>query len=65
MIYIYGDDYIKYLNDDSAGHLTYDQWKNKQNKSVSSKTISSGSYQTTNYTHGYNSQGINNSKYRL
>ncbi|WP_066319073.1 hypothetical protein [Bacillus sp. FJAT-29814] len=64
MIYIYGDDYIKYLNDDSAGQLTYDQWKSKKNKSVSTKTSSSGTFHASNYTHGYHSPGVINKKYR-
>jgi hypothetical protein len=29
MFYIYGKDYIKYLNDESAGRMTYEQWKDK------------------------------------
>lgn len=29
LIHIYGKDYIKYLNDESSGRITFDQWKNK------------------------------------
>jgi hypothetical protein len=61
MIYIYGDDYIKYLNDDSAGKLTYDQWKSKKSQQGDYKSISSGPYETAKYTHGLNSPG---SKYK-
>ncbi|MDP4085499.1 MAG: hypothetical protein Q8934_12925 [Bacillota bacterium] len=32
MLYMYGKDYIRYLNDEKAGRLTYDQWKDKKMK---------------------------------
>ncbi|MFC4801491.1 hypothetical protein ACFPA1_19350 [Neobacillus sp. GCM10023253] len=41
-MYIYGNDYIKYLNDDSAGHLTYDQWKMKKSQQGTDKCASCG-----------------------
>ena len=32
LMYPQGHDYIKYLNDESAYGLTYDQWKDKKSK---------------------------------
>ncbi len=52
-MYIYGKDYIKYLNDDSIGHLTYDQWKTKNSQHRSSN----GSVEAPRYTEGSHSQG--------
>lgn len=37
-MHLYGKDYIKYLNDESSGRLTYDQWKNKNFKQESDKS---------------------------
>lgn len=36
-MHIYGKDYIKYLNDEGSGKLTYDQWKYKNYKKESGK----------------------------
>lgn len=59
-MYIYGQDYIKYLNDDSAGLLTYDQWKNKNSLQGTEKHISSERVETTRYTEGYYSASVFN-----
>lgn len=59
-MYIYGKDYIKYLNDDSAGLLTYDQWKNKNSLLDSDKSISSERVETTRSNEGYYSSGVFN-----
>nr|WP_263327115.1 hypothetical protein [Neobacillus sp. Marseille-Q6967] len=59
-MYIYGKDYIKYLNDESTGLLTYDQWKNKNSLQGSDKQISSEKVKTTRYTEGYYSPGVFN-----
>ncbi|WP_177177364.1 hypothetical protein [Bacillus sp. MUM 116] len=32
MLYPYGNDYIKYLNDEGSYGMTYDQWKDKNSK---------------------------------
>jgi hypothetical protein len=37
MIYPYGNDYIKYLNDEGSHGLTYEQWKFKNGKQYSDK----------------------------
>lgn len=42
LIHIYGKDYIKYLNDESSGRITYDQWKSKNGKKDSDKCIQCG-----------------------
>ncbi|WP_045520549.1 hypothetical protein [Neobacillus niacini] len=59
-MYIYGKDYIKYLNDDSTGLLTYDQWKNKSSPQGSDKQISSERVETTRYAEGYYSPNVQN-----
>lgn len=38
----YGQDYIKYLNDEAAFRMTYDQWKNKKSKQDSDKCLQCG-----------------------
>ena len=52
LMYIYGNDYIKYLNDDSSGFLTYDQWKNKKRQQMYKHIISKGTTDTFKYTKG-------------
>jgi hypothetical protein len=42
MFYIYGKDYIKYLNDESAGRMTYEQWKDKILRQQTDQNINSG-----------------------
>ena len=37
MLYPYGNDYIKYLNDVGSYGMTYDQWKDKNSKMDSGK----------------------------
>lgn len=59
-MYIYGKDYIKYLNDESAGLLTYDQWKYKISLQDSDKSSSSEGGETTRYTERYYSPGVFN-----
>jgi hypothetical protein len=59
-MYIYGYDYIKYLNDDNSGMLTYDQWKNKDSLQGPDYAILSERVDTTRYTERYTSQGIAN-----
>ncbi|NRD80073.1 hypothetical protein HPT25_22300 [Bacillus sp. BRMEA1] len=36
-MHIYGIDYIKYLNDEGSGRITYDQWKSKNFKKEAKK----------------------------
>lgn len=61
-MYIYGYDYIKYLNDDSSGLLTYDQWKNKNSLQASDLQISSERVETKLYKERYSSQSLNQFK---
>lgn len=61
-MYIYGNDYIKYLNDDSSGLLTYDQWKSKNSLKTSDQQNSSERVETTRYTERYNSSSVNQFK---
>jgi hypothetical protein len=42
MLYVYGRDYIKYLNDETAGRMTYDQWKDKILRQKNEQKIKSG-----------------------
>lgn len=42
MIYPYGNDYIKYLNDEGSYGITYEQWKNKKGKTYSDKCSQCG-----------------------
>lgn len=57
-MYIFGNDYIKYLNDDKKRLLTYDQWKQSSDKRISAKRV-----KTTRYTEGYYSPSdINKNK---
>jgi hypothetical protein len=59
-MYIYGYDYIKYLNDYNSGMLTYDQWKNKDSLQGPDYAILSERVDTTRYTERYPSQAIAN-----
>lgn len=43
MFYIYGKDYIKYLNDETAGRLTYEQWKDKISRQKNEQNLKSDS----------------------
>jgi hypothetical protein len=51
-MYIYGKDYIKYLNDHSAGLSTYDQWKIKKSLQGSTKRNSTERVKTNRYLEG-------------
>lgn len=62
-MYIYGKDYIKYLNDDSTGLLTYDQWKNKTSLQGSNQRNSTERVKTTKYTEGNYSRSVFNKKF--
>ncbi len=59
-MYIYGNDFIKYLNDDRNRPLTYDQWKHKNSQQDSVKRITSERGETIRYTNGYFSPGVMN-----
>ncbi len=59
-MYIYGKDYIKYLNDESTGLLTYDQWKNKNSPQGAGKRNSNERVETTRYTEGNYSPSVFN-----
>jgi hypothetical protein len=61
-MYIYGYDYIKYLNDESSGLLTYDQWKSKNSLQASDLQISSNQVDTTRYTERYSYPSLNQYK---
>ena len=65
IMYIYGNDYIKYLNDDRNRPLTYDQWKNKNSQQDSNKRITSERAETIRYTNGYFSPGVFNKNYNF
>jgi rubrerythrin len=43
LFYPYGNDYIKYLNDEGSHGHTYEQWKNKNSKQYSVKCKQCGS----------------------
>ncbi len=60
MIYIYGHDFIKYLNDDSSGLLTYDQWKSKNSHQAADSCISCGNAKAPKYTKGHYSLSAHN-----
>jgi hypothetical protein len=59
-MYIYGRDYIKFLNDHSTGLLTYDQWKNKSSLKGTNKRNLTERVKTTRYTEGNYSQSVFN-----
>ncbi|NYE07074.1 hypothetical protein F4694_003859 [Bacillus niacini] len=59
-MYIYGKDYINYLNDDKMGLLTYDQWKNKNSLKGSDKGNLTEEVKTTRYTEGNYSPSVFN-----
>ncbi|MDQ0970360.1 hypothetical protein QFZ31_000238 [Neobacillus niacini] len=61
-MYIYGKDYIKYLNDDSTGLLTYDQWKYKNSLQGISNRNSTKKVETTRYKGNYSSSVFNKNK---
>ncbi|WHY03292.1 hypothetical protein [Neobacillus sp. DY30] len=56
---IYGNDYIKFLNDDRKKPLTYDQWKHSNSQQESDKRITS-EMETNRYTNGHFSPGVFN-----
>lgn len=58
-MFIYGNDYIKFLNDDRKRPLTYDQWKNSNRQQELEKRIPS-EMETNRYTNGYFSPSIYN-----
>jgi hypothetical protein len=61
-MYIYGYDYIKYLNDESSGLLTYDQWKSKNSLQATEQQNSSEGVETTRYPDKNYSQSVNSYK---
>jgi hypothetical protein len=61
-MYIYGKDYIKYLNDDSTGLLTYDQWKYKNSLQDAGNQNSTERDETTRYKGNYSSSVFNKNK---
>jgi hypothetical protein len=62
-MYIYGKDYIKYLNDDSTGLLTYDQWKYRNSLQGAGKPNSTERVETTRYPEGnYSPRVFNKNK---
>ena len=61
-MYIYGKDYIKYLNDDSTGLLTYDQWKYKNSLQDAGNQNSTDRVETTRHKGNYSSSVFNKNK---
>ncbi|MFB3162420.1 hypothetical protein ABLO26_13715 [Neobacillus sp. 179-J 1A1 HS] len=62
-MYIYGKDYIKYLNDNSTGLLTYDQWKYKNSQQGEGNRNSTEMVEKTrNPERNYSSSVINKNK---
>nr|WP_306075524.1 hypothetical protein [Neobacillus sp. 179.-C4.2 HS]MDP5195575.1 hypothetical protein [Neobacillus sp. 179.-C4.2 HS] len=61
-MYIYGKDYIKYLNDDGTGLLTYDQWKYKNSLQGEGNRNSIERVKTTRYKGNYSSSVFNKNK---
>jgi hypothetical protein len=61
-MYIYGKDYIKYLNDDSTGLLTYDQWKYKNSLLDAGNRNTTERVKTTRYKGNYSSSVLNKNK---
>ncbi|NYE07077.1 hypothetical protein F4694_003862 [Bacillus niacini] len=62
-MYIYGKDYIKYLNDNSTGLLTYDQWKYKNSLlDAGNRNSTERVEKTRNPERNYSSSVINKNK---
>jgi hypothetical protein len=61
-MYIYGKDYIKYLNDNSTGLLTYDQWKYKNSLQGIGNRNSTEKVETTRNKGNYSSSIFNKNK---
>lgn len=60
LMYIYGKDYIKFLNDHSNGLLTYDQWKIKNSLQGPDKRTPTERAKTNRYNEGNYSPSIFN-----